>query len=87
MAINTRQQLKDYALRALGAPVIEINVEDSQVEDRIDEALQYFTELNYGGSKRTYYKYAVTSQDIAQQYIDTSSIDARLLSITKVFET
>ena len=43
MAINTRQQLKDYALRALGAPVIEINVEDSQVEDRIDEALQYFT--------------------------------------------
>lgn len=87
MAINTRQQLKDYALRALGAPVIEINVEDSQVEDRIDEALQYFTELNYGGSKKTYYKYAITSTDVAREYINTDDIDTRLLMITKVFET
>lgn len=84
---NTRQQLKDYALRALGAPVIEINVEDSQVEDRIDEALQYFTELNYGGSKRTYYKYAITSNDVTQEYINTNNIDTGLMYITKVFET
>ena len=38
----TRQQLKDYALRRLGAPVIDINVDDSQVEDCIDDALQFF---------------------------------------------
>lgn len=85
--LSTRQQLKDYALRALGAPVIEINVEDSQIEDRIDEALQYFTELNYGGSTRTYYKYAVTAEDITQEYILTASIDTKLMYITKVFET
>lgn len=87
MAINTRQQLKEYALRALGAPVIEINVEDSQIEDRIDEALQYFTELNYGGSKRTYYKYPITATDIAREYINTADIDANLMYITKLFET
>lgn len=85
--VDTRQKLKEYALRALGAPVIEINVEDSQVEDRISDALQYFTELNYGGSKRTYYKYEITQQDINQEYINTESIDTRLLCITKVFET
>ena len=41
--ITTRETLKQYALRALGKPVIEINVEDDQVEDRIDEALQYLS--------------------------------------------
>ena len=39
---TSRQELKEYALRALGHPVIEINVDDSQVEDRIDEALRHF---------------------------------------------
>ena len=42
MPVSTREGLKDYALRKLGAPVVEINVDDGQLEDRLDEALEYF---------------------------------------------
>ena len=43
---NTRETLKQYALRALGKPVIEINVDDDQLEDRLDESLQYFAQYH-----------------------------------------
>ena len=59
----TREQLKQYALRALGKPVIEINVGDDQLEDRLDEALQYFAQYHYEGVKRTYLKYKYTQAD------------------------
>ena len=59
----TREQLKQYALRALGKPVIEINVDDDQLEDRLDEALQYFAQYHYDGVKRTYLKYKYTQAD------------------------
>ena len=59
----TREQLKQYSLRALGKPVIEINVDDDQLEDRIDEALQYFAQYHYEGVKRTYLKYKYTQAD------------------------
>ena len=61
--ITTRETLKQYCLRALGKPVIEINVEDDQVEDRIDEALQYFAQYHYDGTERMYLKYQVTADD------------------------
>ena len=61
---STRDQLIDHCLRRLGAPVIEINVEDDQVEDRIDEAVQYFAQYHYDGSERMYLKYQVTQDDI-----------------------
>jgi hypothetical protein len=60
---STRETLKQYALRALGKPVIEINVDDDQLEDRIDEALQYFTQYHYDGIVRTYLKYKLTAAD------------------------
>ena len=59
----TRENLKQYALRALGKPVIEINVDDDQLEDRIDEALQYFAQYHYDGIVRTYLKYQFTQAD------------------------
>ena len=59
----TRESLKQYALRALGKPVIEINVDDDQLEDRIDEAVQYFAQYHYDGVKRTYLKYQYTQAD------------------------
>jgi len=59
----TREQLKQYALRTLGKPVIEINVDDDQLEDRIDEALQYFAQYHYDGIRRTYLKYLYTQAD------------------------
>ena len=60
---NTRETLKQYCLRALGQPVIEINVDDDQLEDRIDEAIQYFQQYHYDGIRRTYLKYQYTSAD------------------------
>ena len=59
----TREQLKQYCLRTLGKPVIEINVDDDQLEDRIDEALQYFAQYHYDGIRRTYLKYQYTEAD------------------------
>ena len=60
----SRSQLKDYCLRQLGAPVLEINVADEQVDDIIDDALQYFHERHFDGVLRTYLKYQVTQDDI-----------------------
>ena len=65
MAIpNSRNTLKEYCLRNLGKPVIDINVDDDQVEDRIDEALQYFSQYHYNGVERMYLKYKVTQADV-----------------------
>ena len=64
MAIpNTRSTLKDYCLRALGKPVIDINVDADQIEDRIDEAVQYFAQYHTDGVERMYLKYKVTAAD------------------------
>ena len=60
----SRSQLKDYCLRQLGAPVLEINVADEQVDDIIDDAIQYFHERHFDGVLRTYLKYQVTQNDI-----------------------
>ena len=75
--ITTRETLKQYALRALGKPVIEINVEDDQVEDRIDEALQYFAQYHYDGTERMYLKYQITQDDI-----DRARSDETLSTVT-----
>lgn len=65
MAIpNSKASFKEYILRSLGAPVIEINVDDDQVDDRIDEALQYYNEYHYDGSIRTYLKHQLTQNQI-----------------------
>ena len=67
MAIpTTRTQFKDYCLRSLGFGVIDINVSDAQVEDRIDEALQYFAQYHTDGVERMYLKYKVTADDITR---------------------
>jgi hypothetical protein len=67
--VTSRQGLRDYCLRALGAPVLEINVDDDQLEDRIDEALEYWKQYHYDGIERVYLKHTVTSDDITNQYI------------------
>ena len=63
---STRETLKQYALRALGKPVIDINVDDDQVDDRIDEAIQYFAQYHVDGVERMYLKYQVTADDITR---------------------
>ena len=61
MAIpNSRDSFKEYCKRAIGFGVIDINVSDAQVEDRIDEGLQYFAQYHYDGVERMYLKYKIT---------------------------
>jgi hypothetical protein len=61
---STRQGLIDYCLRRLGAPVLEINVDDDQIDDLVDDALQYFNERHFDGVERMYLKYQLTQNDI-----------------------
>jgi hypothetical protein len=60
----SRQQLIDYCLRQLGAPVLEINLADEQIDDLVDDALQYFQERHFDGVERMYLKYKITQEDI-----------------------
>lgn len=60
---TTREEFKEYCLRKLGKPVIEINVDDDQVEDRIDEAIKYYWDYHFDGSERLYYKYMIQDAD------------------------
>ena len=69
---STRETLKQYCLRNLGKPVIDINVDDDQVEDRIDEALQYFSQYHVDGVERMYLKYEVTQADVTRMTTDSS---------------
>jgi hypothetical protein len=61
---SSRQGLIDYALRQLGAPVLEINVADEQLDDRLDDALQYFNERHFDGVEKMFLKYKFTEEDI-----------------------
>jgi hypothetical protein len=70
MAVPTsRDTFKEYCLRSLGKPVIEINVDDDQVDDRVDEALRYFMDYHFDGVEKLYYKYIVTDQTKIDKYI------------------
>ena len=81
-APNSRDTLIDYCKRRLGDPVIEINVDDEQVEDRIDEALQYYQEYHTDATVRTYLQHLVTATDVTNKYIPIST---NTLFVSKVF--
>jgi hypothetical protein len=61
---STRQELIDYCKRRLGAPVLEINVADEQIEDLVDDAIQFFQERHFDGVYNAFYKYKLTQADI-----------------------
>ena len=60
----SRTQLVDYCLRKLGAPVLEINIDDDQIDDAVDDAIQLFNERHFDGVERMYLKYKITQDDI-----------------------
>ena len=80
--IRSREQLKQYALRALGAPVIEVNVADDQLEDRLDDAIEYYNMYHYDGVERMYLKHLITNTNMTNKYIQLPD-DIR--GITRVF--
>ena len=71
---TSKNELIEYALRKLGAPVIEINVDIEQAEDRVDEALQFFTERHFDGVEKVYFSHELTQSDIDNRYINTNDI-------------
>jgi hypothetical protein len=75
-----REQLKQYCLRKLGAPVVEVNVDDFQIEDAIDDTLQLFHEFHNDGCETAYIAYQITQADITRQYIE---LPDDIMSVTR----
>jgi hypothetical protein len=78
----TRADFKANCLRRLGAPVIEVNVDDDQIDDRIDEALAYFWDYHFDGSERIFYKHIITQQDVDNKYI---TLPENIIGAVRIF--
>jgi len=84
MAVPTnRSEFKEFCLRKLGKPVIEINIDDDQVDDRIDEAIRYYWDYHFDGADKIYYKYHVTAQDKTNRYI---TMPDNIIGVVNLFE-
>ena len=83
MAISSRDDFKEYCLRKLGKPVIEINVDDDQVEDRVDEALKYYWDYHFDGTEKVFYKKQITEEDIANKYI---TLPQNIIGAVSIFD-
>lgn len=85
MSLNkpaNKEELKEFCLRQLGYPVIQINVDDEQVNDAVELALEYWHEFHFDGVERTYLKHQITSQDISNQYVQLGD---NVISATRIF--
>ena len=89
--ITNRQDFKNYCLRRLGAPVIQINIDDQQIEDRVDDAVQYWQDYHFDGAQKFYWIHYVTTQDINNQYLDATQAKdqngntVNILGVTRIF--
>ena len=74
---STRQGLIDYCLRRLGYPVLEINVDDDQIDDLVDDAMQYFQERHFDGVEKVYLKHKITKEEkeIIKTGVTTTTVD------------
>ena len=84
MSVNSRQDLIEYCYRKLGSPVIQINVDPDQVEDRIDDALQFCSLYHFDGTEKTYLKHQVTEDDMQRKYLE---VPDGVMSISSIFHT
>jgi hypothetical protein len=89
--LTNRKDFTDYCLRRLGWPVIDINIDDDQIADRIDDALQYWQDYHFDGLQKVYYIKAIQQTDINQRYLDLSgSTDAQgnpmeIVGVSRIF--
>lgn len=81
-SVSTRSELKDYCLRRLGFPLIEINVSDEQIEDRISDALQFYVDYHYDAVSKVYYKHTITQTDIDNRYV---TVPDSIIGVTRIF--
>lgn len=82
MAVTSRDELIEFALRQLGYPVIEINIDPQQAEDCVDIALEFYFEFHSDGLEQIFHSHAVTQSDIDKKYI---TLPDEVRSVTKVF--
>lgn len=80
---TTRKEFKEYCLRKLGHPVIQINVSDEQIEDRIDQAVSFYNEYHYNGAEHLYLKHLITEEDIENGYI---TVPENLVGVVRIFD-
>ena len=66
---QSREEFIQYILRKIGAPVIQINVAEEQIDDRVDEAVSFWRDYHYNGSQLVYLKHIITEQDKANCWI------------------
>jgi hypothetical protein len=89
--LTTRDEFKDYCLRRLGFPVIELNLDEDQIQDRIDDALQYWQDYHFDGTQKVYYVKAIQQSDIDRKYLDlTEAVDGDgnpmdIIGISRIF--
>jgi len=89
--ITNRTNFKEYCLRRLGFPVIEINVDDDQVEDRIDDALQYWQDYHFDGLQKIYFIKRIDQTDINNRYLnlaearDSANNLSEITGVTRIF--
>jgi hypothetical protein len=79
---TTKTEFKEFCLRQLGKPVINIEVDDTQVDDCIDLALSYFADYHFDGTEKTYLKHQITSTDITNKYI---TIAENIIGVVRIF--
>ena len=79
----SREEFKDYILRKIGAPVIQVNVSEEQIEDRVDEAVSFWRDYHYNGSQLVYLRHELTQNDVDNGCI---TLPQGLLGISKVFD-
>lgn len=90
-AVTNRATFKDYCLRRLGFPVIEINIDDDQIDDRIDDALQYWQDYHFDGLQKIYYIKRVDATDVSHKYLDLNSVtdsegnSLDIVGVTRIF--
>ena len=79
---TTRQEFKEWCLRKLGKPVIEVNVDQDQADDRIDEALSYYWDYHFDGTEKTFLKHQITADDKTNGYI---TIPENIIGAVNIF--
>ena len=80
-SVISRQGLIGYCLRRLGQPVVEINIDEDQLEERVDDALEYFQEYHFDGVEKVFTKHTITQGNIDNEYVNT---DNSIISVVRV---
>ena len=79
---TTRAELITHCLRRLGEPVLEVNVDEDQIEDRVDEALQFYQEYHSDAIIKNYYKYQIQAADVTNEYV---TLPSSITTVQRIF--